>query len=164
MWRVSTAPERRRSVIGRCRGAAAANAAGAAAATAAADSGASRKVKVARVLDMTRDHWRGIVSIKVHRTEGIGVISYNEALRSSVFAGRKQRGQLWTPTRLKVDATLTRDLIIDIATDLKKGAEAEQRARAAALEGVAGSEQRIQPHRRRRRSVKQPRLKGGKKI
>ncbi len=119
---------------------------------------------VARVLDMTRDHWRGIVSIKVHRTEGIGVISYNEALRSSVFAGRKQRGQLWTPTRLKVDATLTRDLIIDIATDLKKGAEAEQRARAAALEGVAGSEQRIQPHRRRRRSVKQPRLKGGKKI
>ena len=115
---------------------------------------------VARVLDPTCDHWRGIVSITVHRTEGIGVISYNEALRSggSVFAGPKQRGQLGAPTRLRVDATLTRDLIIAIAIDLKKDAETEQRARAAALEGVAGSEQRIRPHGRRRRSVKQPRL------
>jgi len=119
---------------------------------------------VARVLDMTRDHWRGIVSIKVHRTEGIGVISYNEALRSgdSVFAGPKQRAQLWAPTRLKVDATLRRDLIIDIGTDLKTGAETEQRARAAALEGIADSEDQMRPDGNRRHG-KNPRVKRGKR-
>lgn len=122
---------------------------------------------VARVLDPTCDRWRCIKDgITVHRTECMGVISYKEALRrgDSIFAGPKQRGQLWAPTRLRVVATLSRALIIDIATDLKKDAETEQRARSAALEGVAGSEQGIRPHGRRRRSVKQPRLKGGKKI
>jgi hypothetical protein len=119
---------------------------------------------VARVLDPTRDHWRGILSITVRRTEGIGVISYKEALRSggSVFEGPKQRAQLWAPTRLRVDATLTRDLIIDIATDLKKGAETERRARAAALEGVAESEDQMRPDGDRRHG-KNLRVKRGKK-
>jgi hypothetical protein len=37
-----------------------------------------------------------------------------------------------------VDATLTRDLIIAVATDLKKSAETEQRMRTAALERKNG--------------------------
>lgn len=119
---------------------------------------------VARVLDPTCDHWRGIESITVHRTDGIGVISYKEALRGggSVFAGPKQRAQLRAPTRLRVDAILTRDLIIAIAIDLKKGAETEQRARAAALEGIAEPEDHMRPDGDRRHG-KNPRLKRGKK-
>jgi hypothetical protein len=122
---------------------------------------------VARVLDMTRDDWQRIVSISVRRTTGSGSITYRDSRHSgaSVFAAQiPHDAQLRAPTSLKVDATLTRDLVIAIASDLTKIAESGRRGRSAALEGVAGSEQRIRPHGRRRRSVKQPRLKGGKKI
>jgi hypothetical protein len=122
---------------------------------------------VARVLDMTRDYWRNTVSIAVRRTTGSASITYSDKLRSGVSVFEAQiphDAQLRAPTSLKVDATLTRDLVIAIASDLKKIAESGRRGRSAALEGVAGSEQRIRPHGRRRRSVKQPRLKGGKKI
>jgi hypothetical protein len=105
---------------------------------------------IARVLDPTWDHWQGIVNVAVHRTDSAGVISYSEGMRSgaSSFAASKQRVQ--APTRLRVDATLTRDLIIAIRTDLKKAIETEQRVRSAALEGISGSEDHMRPDGRRR--------------
>ena len=104
---------------------------------------------IARVLDPMWDDWQGIVNVAVHRTDATGVISYKEGMRAgaSSFAGPKQRAQ--TPTRLRVDATLTRDLIFAIKTDLKKAVDTEQRVRSAALEGIAGSEDHIRPNGRR---------------
>jgi hypothetical protein len=117
---------------------------------------------VARVLDPTWDHWQGIVNVAVHRTDATGVISYKEGMRggASSFAAPKQRAQ--APTRLRVDATLTRDLIFAIRSDLKKAVDTEQRVRSAALEGIAGSEDHIRPNggRRHNRNLKQRGKKG----
>jgi hypothetical protein len=62
-----------------------------------------------------------------------------------------------------VNAMLTRALIIDIATDLKKIAASEQRDRSAALQRTERSEERIRGHRRRTVRVKARRHKKGKK-
>jgi hypothetical protein len=103
---------------------------------------------IARVLDMAHhQHWRKIVNVTVHRTRGSGLIKYEDSGGStdSVFATRLRIDpKLRAPTKLMVDAVLTRDLIIAIAMDLKKIAESEQRTRSAALQTTADSEQRLQ--------------------
>ena len=121
---------------------------------------------VARVLDMTRDYWRNTVSIAVRRTTGSGSITYSDKLRSgvSVFAAQIPRdAQMPAPTSLKVDATLTRDLIIAIASDLEKIAGSEQRNRSAALQRTEESEERIRRHGQRTGRANARRLREGKK-
>jgi hypothetical protein len=119
---------------------------------------------VARVLDTARDTWRKIVSITVDRTTGMGVINYKDNVGSggSVFAAPKQpNAQLRAPTRIRINATLTRDLIIDIASDLKKMVEAERRARVAVLDEDEVSQE--PPRQRRKAAVEPTRSKKGKK-
>jgi hypothetical protein len=121
---------------------------------------------IALVLDMAHhNHWRKIINIIVHRTSGSALIRYGDDVSSadSIFAAEaRPDGKLRAPTKLMVDAILTRDLIIDIATDLKKISESEQQARSAALQRAAELEQRIRPRGRRRGRVKGSRLKEGK--
>ncbi len=128
--------------------------------------GASTFVEaVASVLDMTLDHWREIVGITVHRTVAKASINYKARFHQhdSTFAAQLPRvSHLRPSTRLRVDATLSRDLIIDIATDLKKIADAERNVRAAALQGIAESELRTRAHDPRRRG-KQSRPNRGKR-
>ena len=109
---------------------------------------------VARVLDMSHDQWRDIVSITVHRTTGAGSISYKGDLRagSSFFNPIRRAHQSQGPATFTVDASLRRDLIIRIASDLKEIAESERDARAAALQRAAPAETGIEP--RVRRSVR----------
>jgi hypothetical protein len=78
---------------------------------------------IALVLDTAHQHWRKIQSISVRRTSGHGVISSgdNFSRLDSIFAAQVSvDAKLQAPTKLVVDAMLTRDLIIDIAMDLKK--------------------------------------------
>jgi hypothetical protein len=121
---------------------------------------------VALVLDMAHQHWRKIVNITVHRTTGFSAIKYkNDNLGStdSIFAAQVQAdAKLRAPTKLIVDAILTRDLIIDIARDLKEIAESEQRNRSAALQRTEESE-RIRRHGRRTGRANARRFKEGKK-
>jgi hypothetical protein len=121
---------------------------------------------VARVLDRRQPHWRKIESITVRRTSGHGVIASGDSLShtDSIFAARGQAdAKLRAPTKLIVDAILTRDLIIDIARDLKEIAESEQRARSAALQRTPESEQRSRRRGRTTGRAKARRLKEGKK-
>jgi hypothetical protein len=106
---------------------------------------------VARVLDMSHDQWREIVSITVHRTTGAGSISYKGGLRvgSSYFREIRRAPQLRGPVTFIVDASLTREVIIQIASDLKKIADSERHARAAALQRAAPAEMEIKSRGRR---------------
>jgi hypothetical protein len=102
----------------------------------------------------------------VRRTSGHGVIASGDKLShvASIFAAQVPvDAKLQATTKLMVDAMLTRDLIIDIAMDLKKIAETQDRARAAALERRAESEQRIQPPRRRKVRANKRRQHEGRK-
>ena len=119
---------------------------------------------IARVLDRAHDHWRKIKSITVRRTSGHGVIEYgdNFSHMSSIFAARaptdaKRRAS----TRLVVNAMLTRALIIDIVTDLKKISESEQRSRFAALQTKVDLKTRGAPG---RKSANRGHPKEGKKL
>jgi hypothetical protein len=110
---------------------------------------------VARVLDSSQPHWRDIQSITVHRTSGHGVIASEDSLShtDSVFAAKVPvDARLRAPTKLLVDAMLTRDLIIQIAMDLKEIAETQDRTRATAPQRRAESEQRQRPRRRKVRA------------
>ncbi len=94
---------------------------------------------VAVLLDMTRQHWRKIVNVIVDRTTGFATITYEDDLSSgdSIFAIQARPDtKLPAPTKLIVHAILRRDLVIEIARDLKKIAESEQRNRAAALQPI----------------------------
>jgi hypothetical protein len=79
------------------------------------------------------------------------VIEYkdNSGSTGSVFATQVAIARIPAPTKLLVNAILTRDLIIDIAMDLKKMAQADQHARSAALQRTAESQQRMRPRHRR---------------
>jgi hypothetical protein len=122
---------------------------------------------MALVLDPVHEHWRNMKNITVHRTSARAVIKYGDGRGStdSVFEGRVAReAKLQPPTQLLVDAILTRELIIDIAMDLKKTAESQQRARSAALQRTAVSGARIQPRGPRTVRANRRRLKEGKKL
>jgi hypothetical protein len=105
---------------------------------------------VARVLDRSHDHWRKIVSITVHRTTGAGSISYkgDRDAGGSFFNPIRRASQSRGPA---VDASLTRDLIIEIASDLKEIADSERHARAAALQRAAPAARAIKSRGRRSR-------------
>jgi hypothetical protein len=121
---------------------------------------------VAHVLDRDQPHWRKIQSITVRRTSGLGVIASGDNLShtDSIFAAQAPiDAKLRASTRLEVNAMLTRDLIIEIATDLKKIAESEQRSRSAALNTRPQPESRVPSRRDRTTSSKRGRSKGGKK-
>jgi hypothetical protein len=82
----------------------------------------------------------------------------------SIFAAQVQADvKLRASTRLVVNATLTRDLIIDIANDLKELAESEQRGRSAALQRSPEPEQRIRHRGQTTGRAKARGLKEGKK-
>jgi hypothetical protein len=119
---------------------------------------------LAQVLDTAHQHWRKIESISVRRTSGHGVIASGDKFNhvDSIFAAQVPvDAKLQAPTKLLVDAMLTRDLIIQIAVDLKKIAETQDRARAAALQRRSESEQPIQlPRRRKVRASKRRHQKG----
>jgi hypothetical protein len=107
---------------------------------------------MALVLDSTHEHWRKMITITVDRTRAAAVINFDGDLGSiaSRFEAepevdRKQKAS----TKLLVYATLTRALIIDITMDLKKLAEAQQLARAAALQRTKRSEERFEARRPR---------------
>jgi hypothetical protein len=122
---------------------------------------------VALLLDMTRQHWRKIVNVTLDRTTRFATIKYKDDLSSgdSVFAIQIQaHAKLPAPTKLIVHAILRRDLIIEIARDLKKIAESEQRDRAAALQPI-GHQWRGRISRRELKTVRvnSRRLKKGKK-
>jgi hypothetical protein len=121
---------------------------------------------IARVLDRAHDHWRKIKSITVRRTSGHGVIEYGDSFShmSSIFAAKvptdaKQRAS----TRLVVNAMLTRALIEDIVTDLKKISESEQRSRFAALQTKVDSKKRVLSHAPGPKSANRGYPKEGKK-
>ena len=104
---------------------------------------------VARVLDRSHDHWRKVDDITVHRTTGAGSISYK---------GDRDAGiSYFNPARrapqsrgLAVDASLRRELIIEIASDLKKIADSERHERAAALQRAAPGKRETKSRGRRR--------------
>jgi hypothetical protein len=107
---------------------------------------------VARVLDRGQPHWRKIQGITVRRTSGHGVIASGDSRShtDSIFAAQvpidaKPRAS----TRLVVNAMLTRSLIIDIATDLKKIADSESRGRSDVLQTKPQPEQRVTSRRYR---------------
>jgi hypothetical protein len=78
---------------------------------------------VAQLLDPAHQHWQKIMNVTVHRTTPAGVIRYEDSRGStdSVFAAQaKQEAMLPAPTKLLIDAMLTRDLIIAVAMDLEK--------------------------------------------
>jgi len=116
---------------------------------------------LALVLDPVHGDWRNIKSITVHRKTVRAVINYgNErGSRDSVFEGRVAR----PPTQLLVNAMLTRELIIDVAMDMKKAAESQQRARSAALQRTSVSGARIHRGPRTVRANRR-RLKEGRKL
>jgi len=122
---------------------------------------------VASVLDRGKPHWRKIQSITVRRTSEDGVIAYGDNLShtDSRFAAQVPLdAKLRASTSLVVNAMLTRDLIIDIANDLKEIAESEQRARSAALQRTPKSEQRIRGRARKTGRPHGRRFKEGKKL
>lgn len=119
---------------------------------------------VARVLESA--HWQKIKSITVGRTSGHGVIAFEDKLShtDSIFAAQVPKdAKLRASTRLNVSAMLTRDLIIDIARDLKKIAESEQRSRSDALRIKPHPQKRGTGHRDRPRPSNKGRPKKGKK-
>ena len=74
------------------------------------------------------------------------MIEYGDNLSQmgSIFAAQMPiDATLRASTRLVVNAMLTRDLITEIATDLKKIAESEQRSQFADLQKEHGSEHRV---------------------
>ncbi len=121
---------------------------------------------VARVLDKDQPHWRKIQSITLRRTSGHSVIASGDDLgrSDSMFAAQiPMDGKLRAPTRLVVNAMLTRDLIIDIATDLKKIADSERRTRSDALQIKPQPEKRVTAAIHRRKSSNRGSPKEGKK-
>ena len=108
---------------------------------------------VARVLDRSHDQWREIVGIAVNRTTGAGSISYKGDLHggSSFFNAIRPAPNSRGPAAFIVDASLTRDVIIQIASDLKEIANSERQARAAALQKALPADRGIKP--RGRKSV-----------
>jgi hypothetical protein len=114
---------------------------------------------LALVLDSTHEHGRKMITITVDRTRAAAVINYDGDLASmaSRFEAEPEVDRkLKASTKLLVYATLTRDLIIDITMDLKKMADAQQQARAAALQ----SQQRIGARTRRTAPATKRRSKG----
>jgi hypothetical protein len=108
---------------------------------------------LALLLDYAHGHWRKMINVTVHRTRATAAIEYkdNSGSTASVFAAHVEiDARLPAPTKLVVNAMLTRDLIIDIAMDLKKVAQADQHARSAALQRTAESQQRMRPRHRRK--------------
>ncbi|PWT86823.1 MAG: hypothetical protein C5B58_00790 [Acidobacteria bacterium] len=99
---------------------------------------------VARVLDRSLPHWRNIETITVRRTSGLGVIASRDSHMDSIFAAQLPLDAKLASTKLVVNAMLTRDLIIDIATDLKKFADLEKRNRSDALQIRAQPGQRVE--------------------
>jgi hypothetical protein len=121
---------------------------------------------VARVLDRGEPHWRKIQGITVRRTSGHGVIASGDNLShtDSIFTAQVPIGaKLRASTKLVVNAMLTRDLIIDIATDLKKIADLERRRRSDALQIKPQTEQRITTRRYGPKSSNRGGPKEGKK-
>jgi hypothetical protein len=121
---------------------------------------------VARVLDSGQSHCQKIKSITVGRTSGHGVIAFEDKLShtDSIFAAQVPIGaKLRASTRLDVSAMLTRGLIREIASDLKKIAESDQRSRSADPQTKHASENRVTSRLRRRKSSSRRRLKEGKK-
>jgi hypothetical protein len=121
---------------------------------------------VARVLDRGQPHWRKIQSITVRRTSGHGLIAYGDNLShmDSIFAAQVPvDAKLRASTRLVVSAMLTRALIIDIATDLKKISESEQSSRFAALQTKVDSKKRVPSRAPEPKSANRGRPKKGKK-
>ena len=120
---------------------------------------------VARVLDRGQPHWRKIQCITVHRTSGHGVIASRDLSRTdSIFAAQVPiDAKLRASTRLEVNAMLTSELIKDIAADLQKIAESEQRGRSADLQRRHGTEHRAASRLPRPKSWSRRRLKEGKK-
>jgi hypothetical protein len=119
---------------------------------------------IARVLD-SQPHWKNIQGITVHRTSGFGVIASGDSLshRDCTFAAQVPiDAQLRASTRLVVNAMLTRALIIDIATDLKKIAYSEGRSRSDALQSPQ-PEQRVTSRGYRPQSSNRDRPREGKK-
>jgi hypothetical protein len=99
---------------------------------------------MALVLDPAHEHWRKIVDITVHRTTGSAVIRFGDSLSStaSTFAAQaKADAKLPAPTKLAINATLMRDLIMAIVMDLRKIADSQQRGGSALLQLTAESEQ-----------------------
>jgi len=66
-------------------------------------------------------------------------------------------------TSLEVNAILTRELIIEIATDLKKMADSEQRNRSAGLQTRPQPQNRVTSGGHRTKSSNRDRSKEGKK-
>ena len=114
---------------------------------------------VARVLDRNQAHWRKIETITVRRTSGQGVIAFggNLSHTDSIFVAPID-AKLHASTRLVVNAMLTRDLIIDITTDLKEFAGSAQPIRRFAHKASAS----VTPHRYRSKSSNRGRPKEGK--
>jgi hypothetical protein len=103
---------------------------------------------VARVLDRSQPYWRKIETITVRRTSGQGVIAIGDNLRhaDSIFAVQLPIDtKLRASTKVVVNAMLTCDLVIDIATDLKKIADTEERIRFDALQIKPRPESRVTP-------------------
>jgi hypothetical protein len=118
---------------------------------------------IALILDSAHEHWRKLISITMHRTRAAAVINYegdNGSMRSRFAAELEVDTKRKAATKLLVDATLTRDLMLAITIDLKKMAESQQRVRSAALQRTADSEQRIEPRGRRTPRAKKRRSKG----
>jgi hypothetical protein len=101
---------------------------------------------VARVLDRTQPYWRKVETITIRRTSGQGVIASGDNLShtDSIFAVQLPiDAKLRASTKLVVNAILTRDLVIDVATDLKKIADSEGRSRSEALQIKPRPEPRV---------------------
>jgi hypothetical protein len=116
---------------------------------------------VSRVLDRGQPHWRKIQSITVRRTSGHAVIAFGDNLShtDSIFAAQVPRdAKLRASTKLDVSAMLTRDLILEIASDLKKIGESEQSRRSADLQTSEHRSSRL----RRRKSLTRRSRKEGK--
>ena len=121
---------------------------------------------VARVLDRGQPHWRKIENITVRRTSGHGVIASGDNLShtASIFTAQAPiDAKLRASTRLVINAMLTRELIIDIATDLNKIANSEGRNRSDALQIKPPPRQRVSTRRYRSKSPNRGRPKEGKK-
>jgi hypothetical protein len=113
---------------------------------------------LALLLDYAHGHWRKMINVTVHRTRATAAIEYKDKSGStgSVFGAQVEiDARIPAPTKLVVNAMLTRDLIIDIAMDLTKMAQADQHARSAALQRTAGSQQRMRPRHRTTRRLKE---------
>jgi hypothetical protein len=102
----------------------------------------------------------------VRRTSGHGVIASGDNLShtDSIFTAQVPiDAKLRASTKLVVNAMLTRDLIIDIATDLKKIADSERRRRSDALQIKPQPEQRVTTRRYGPKSSNRGGPKEGKK-